>query len=131
MSNIMRKNIYNTIVLIALLFGAGACDKDFEEINTNPIQPITLNPEYLFSDAQRTSAVNTLGYQAAIVQQVQIPYSGNPAGGNLNVVNETQSAPIFNDLYTSSIRNLTAVIDMTKDDPARSNLYNMARIWRA
>ncbi|WP_161888896.1 SusD/RagB family nutrient-binding outer membrane lipoprotein [Pontibacter russatus] len=127
----MIKNIYKSVVLIALLIGAGGCDKDFEEINTNPIQPTTLNPEYLFSDALRTSAVNTLGYQAAIVQQVQIPYSGNPAGGNLNVVNETQSAPIFNDLYTLSIRNLTAIIDMTKDDPDRSNLYNMARIWRA
>lgn len=127
----MIKSIYKSVVLIALLIGAGSCDKDFEEINTNPIEPTTLDPVYLFSDAQRTSAVNTLGYQAAIVQQVQIPYSGNPAGGNLNVVNETQSAPIFNDLYTLSIRNLTAVINMTKDDPDRSNLYNMARIWRA
>lgn len=127
----MRKNIYKSLVLIALLIGAGSCDTDFEEINTNPIEPTTLDPVYLFSDAQRTSAVNSLGYQAAIVQQVQIPYAGNPAGGNLNVVNETQSAPIFNDLYTLSVRNLTAVISMTKDDPERSNLYNMARIWRA
>ena len=69
----MIKNIYKSVVLVALLIGAGGCDKDFEEINTNPIQPTTLNPEYLFSEAQRTSAVNTLGYQAAIVQQVQIP----------------------------------------------------------
>jgi hypothetical protein len=119
------------MVLVALLFGAGGCDKDFEEINTNPIEPTTLNPEYLFSNAQRVSAVNTLTYQAPIVQQVQIPYSGNPAGGNLNVVNETNTTPIFNDLYTGSIRNLTDIINQTQDDPARSNLYNMARIWRA
>ncbi|MCJ8164053.1 SusD/RagB family nutrient-binding outer membrane lipoprotein [Pontibacter sp. E15-1] len=127
----MRKNIYKSMVMIALLFGASSCDKDFEEINTNPIEPTALNPEYLFSDAQRTSAVNTLTYQAPIVQQVQIPFSGNPAGGNLNVVNETNTAPIFNTLYTESIRNLTDIIDKTIDDPERSNLYNMARIWRA
>ncbi|MHA6246774.1 SusD/RagB family nutrient-binding outer membrane lipoprotein [Pontibacter sp. CAU 1760] len=127
----MIKNIYKCVVLVALLIGAGSCDKDFEEINTNPIQPTMLDPVYLFSDAQRTSAVSTLGYQAAIVQQVQIPYSGFVAGGNLNLVNEIQSAPIFNDLYTQTIRNLTAVIEMTKDKPERSNLYNMARIWRA
>ncbi|PRY16368.1 SusD-like starch-binding protein associating with outer membrane [Pontibacter ummariensis] len=127
----MIKNIYKSTVLVALLFSAWGCDDNFEEINTNPIQPTTLNPEYLFSDAQRTSAVNTLTYQAPIVQQVQIPYSGNPAGGNLNVVNETNTAPIFNTLYTESIRNLTDVINKTQDNPERSNLYNMARIWRA
>jgi len=127
----MIKNIYKSVVLAALLFSAGGCDDNFEEINTNPIQPITLNPEYLFSEAQRTSAVNTLTYQAPIVQQVQIPYSGNPSGGNLNVVNETNTTPIFNNLYTLSIRNLEDIINQTQDDPTRSNLYNMARIWRA
>ena len=117
--------------MLSLLIGAGSCDKNFVEINTNPVEPITLDPEYLFSNAQRTSAVNTLTYQAAIVQQVQIPYSGNPAGGNLNVVNETNTAPIFNTLYTETIRYLTDVIVRTEDDPERQNLYNMARIWRA
>ena len=119
------------MVLVALLFGAGSCDKNFEEINTNPIQPITLNPEYLLTEAQRTSAVNSLAYQAPIVQQVQIPFEGNPAGGNLNVVNENNTAPIFNTLYSQTIRYLTDVIERTKDDPERNNLYNMARIWRA
>ncbi|SDL93106.1 Starch-binding associating with outer membrane [Catalinimonas alkaloidigena] len=125
------KTRYHSILGAALLLVAGSCDTNFEEINTNPIAPISLNPEYLFSDAQRTSAVNTLTYQAPIIQQVQIPYSGNPSGGNLNVVNETNTIPIFNTLYTETIRNLTDILDKTKDNPERKNLYNMARIWRA
>jgi len=129
--NIMRKNIYQSIVMAALLLGVAGCDKNFEEINTNPIEPTTLNPEYLFSNAQRISAVNTLAYQAAIVQQIQVPYSGEPSGGNLNVVNDSQSSLIFNTLYTEPIRFLTDIIVRTQDDPSRSNLYHMARIWRA
>src|SRR5690606_25909123 len=127
----MKTNIYRSVVLSMVLLGAVSCDNKFEEINTNPIQPIELNPEYLFSNAQRISAVNTLAYQAAIVQQVQVPYSGEPSGGNLNVVNDSQSSPIFNTMYTEPIRFLTDVIVKTQDDPAHSNLYNMARIWRA
>lgn len=127
----MKKNLYTSVVTVALLLGLAGCDENFEEINTNPIEPTTLNPEYLFSNAQRISAVNTLAYQAAIVQQIQVPYSGEPSGGNLNVVNDSQSSLIFNTMYTEPIRFLTDVIVRTQDDPARSNLYNMARIWRA
>lgn len=127
----MKTNIYKSFVLGMTLLVAASCDNKFEEINTNPIQPISLNPEYLFSNAQRISAVNTLAYQAAIVQQVQVPYSGEPSGGNLNVINDSQSSPIFNTMYTEPIRFLTDVIVKTQDDPTRSNLYHMARIWRA
>jgi hypothetical protein len=129
--NIMKTKIYKSVALFAMLWGAGSCDTNFEEINTNPIEPTTLNPEYLFSNAQRISAVNTLAYQAAIVQQIQVPYSGEPSGGNLNVVNDSQSSLIFNTLYTEPIRFFTDIIVKTQDDPAQNNLYNMARIWRA
>lgn len=127
----MKKNISLSLVIAGLFLSLAGCDENFEEINTNPIEPTTLNPEYLFSNAQRISAVNTLAYQAAIVQQIQVPYSGEPSGGNLNVVNDSQSSQIFNTMYTEPIRFLTDVIIRTQGDPARSNLYNMARIWRA
>jgi hypothetical protein len=118
-------------VLLASMIGLSACDKDFEEINTNPILPANLDPVYQFSNAQQASAIPTYHYQGEIVQQIITPYGGVLEGGNRNTVNEVNSNPAFNTLYTGPIRDLTDIILKLKDSPDRSNLYNMARIWRA
>ena len=125
------KKIFLFPFVIAALLSTGGCDKDFEEINKNPILPDKLDPIYLFSSAQQASAIPTYHYQGAIVQQVITPYGGVVEGGNRNTVIEANANAIFNTLYTGPIRNLTVVIDSLKNDPAKSNLYNMARIWRA
>ena len=65
------KRIYLYILALAvLLTGLTRCDKDFEEINTNPVLATALDPIYLFTNAQFGSALNTLSYQSAIVQQI-------------------------------------------------------------
>ncbi len=134
------KRIYIYLTLALLLFSLTRCDKDFEEINTNPVLATSLDPGYLFSTAQFSSAVNTLAYQSAIVQQIVTPFTGVLEGGNHNVVYDPNSNLLFNYMYLnggSSVTGggpvvlLTDVIDLTKDDPSRSNLYNMARIMKA
>lgn len=117
--------------LVALSVGVSSCDKDFEKINTNPIEPTSLDPIYQFSNAQQASAIPAYHYQGEIVQQINVPYGGVLEGGNRNSVNENNSIAAFNTLYNGPIRELEDVIRKTQDDPARSNLYNMARIWRA
>ena len=125
------KKIFLLPFVIAVLLSTVSCDKDFEEINKNPILPTELDPVYLFSSAQQASPVPTYHYQGEIVQQVITPYGGVVEGGNRNTVIEANANATFNTLYTGPVRNLTVVINTLKDNPDRSNLYNMARIWRA
>lgn len=124
------KDIYKGLLLFALLFCAG-CDKNFEAINTNPTQPSGMDPVYQFSKAQQSSAISNYHYQGAIVQQIITPYGGVLEGGNRNTVNEANASATFNSLFTGPIRELTDIVDKLEADSERSNLYNMARIWRA
>lgn len=114
-----------------LLIGTASCDKGFEEVNVNPVLPTTLDPVYLFSNAQFSSAIGTYNYQSQIVQQLVTPFTGVLEGGNHNIVYDPNSNALFNSMYTGPVKFLADVINQTKTNTARSNLYNMARIWRA
>ena len=127
------KQILKYITAIAILATASSCDKGFEEVNKNPVQATSVDPLYLFSNAQFGSAIATQNYQLQIVQQINTPYTGVLEGGNHNAVSDPNSNANFNSLYLQNgpVNLLTTVIAQTKDNPARSNLYNMSRIWRA
>ncbi|MDX9930778.1 MAG: SusD/RagB family nutrient-binding outer membrane lipoprotein, partial [Bacteroidales bacterium] len=122
---------YPVLFLIALLAGLNSCDKDFEEININPVAMTTMDPVYEFADAQRNSARTDHTYPGQIVQQIITPYGGVLEGGNRNTFNDSNANGTFNGLFQGPVRALVDVIEKTKDDPVRSNLYNMARIWKA
>jgi hypothetical protein len=130
-SNMKRIFIYATA--LAMLAGASSCDSGFEEVNKNPVLATSVDPVYLFSNAQFGSAIATQNYQMQIVQQINTPYTGVLEGGNHNAVSDPNSNANFNSLYLQNgpVNLLTTVIADTKDDPARSNLYNMSRIWKA
>jgi hypothetical protein len=128
------KRIYIFLLLLGSLTGISSCDKDFEQVNTNPVLATTLDPSYLFSNAQFTAAVPTLMYPSPIVQQIVTPFSGVNEGGNHNVVYDPNINANFNTLFTAGngpVVLLTDVINQTKANAARSNLYNMARIMKA
>lgn len=108
-----------------------ACDKDFKEINVNPSLANDLDPAYLFSNAQRLSAIAAYHYQGEIVQQINTPYGGILAAGNRNIINDQHSSEAFNTVYTGPIRYLLEVMNKTAGNPDQSNLYNIARIWKA
>ncbi|WP_423146370.1 SusD/RagB family nutrient-binding outer membrane lipoprotein [Rubrolithibacter danxiaensis] len=125
------KYIYRIMLSACMLIGISSCDKNFEEVNVNPVLPSTLDPVYLFSNAQFSSAIGTYFYQSEIVQQINTPFTGVLEGGNHNIVYDPNTSANFNSLYNGPIKYLEDVINQTKDNPGRSNLYNMARIWRA
>ncbi|KAA5542895.1 SusD/RagB family nutrient-binding outer membrane lipoprotein [Adhaeribacter rhizoryzae] len=126
----MKKNI--ALALVALLLSVSSCDKDFEEINTNPNLATDLDPVYLLNNAQFSSAnFATHHYEGQIVQQLNTPYTGTLEAGNHNVLNDANTRTLWNGLYEGPIRNTVAIIEKTKDHPAMSNLYNMARIVKA
>ncbi|WP_221392289.1 SusD/RagB family nutrient-binding outer membrane lipoprotein [Dyadobacter sp. NIV53] len=127
------KKIFIYLTIICVFAAASACDSGFEDVNKNPVLATTTDPVYLFSNAQFGSAIATQNYQMQIVQQINTPYTGVLEGGNHNAVSDPNSNANFNSLYLQNgpVNLLTTVIYFTKDNPARSNLYNMARIWKA
>lgn len=124
------KNNYISLTIIAMLISLISCDKNFEEINTNPLLTSDLDPIYQFSNAQFGSAIADHIYQGEIVQQVNSPMGGVQEGGNRNTSIDDKTSALFNAFYQGPIKNLTDVINKTKDNPKRSNLFNMARIWQ-
>ncbi|WP_128548297.1 SusD/RagB family nutrient-binding outer membrane lipoprotein [Larkinella soli] len=134
------KKILSLLTITALAAGLSSCDKGFEEVNRNPVQSTTIDPIYLFSNAQfsTTLSAQTIMYESAIVQQIVTPFGGVNTGGNYNQDYRDNSRANWNNLFSGTnngnngpIKLLSEVMAKTKDDPARSNLYNMSRIWRA
>lgn len=130
------KKIQLIFSLALLLLTASSCDKGFDTLNINPTAATALNPVFLFNNAIVSASHQTsiLIFESAIVQQMFSPNSGVLAGGNFNTDNRGPSGPnggTWRQYYQNVNRYLIAVIDQTKADANRSNLYNMARIWRA
>lgn len=123
----LRFFIFSSVLMLCF----GSCTKNFETVNKNPVLATSLDPAYLFSNAEFLTATSTLAYHIQIVQQAVNPFTGIVEGGNHNVINDVNTAPLFNNYYGGPVRLLISVIDQTKGTPARSNLYNMARIWKA
>jgi hypothetical protein len=123
---------YIMIIWIACLLVISGCDKNFEKINTNPVLPSSLDPAYLLAQAELNASwgSGTLTYQSAIVQQTMHPFLGVLAGGNVNQKNPAVERLQW-DQYYPLVRNMVDILDKTRNDSARSNLYHMARIWKA
>src|SRR5690606_5817189 len=127
----MKRKLTFIIIMMLLVSVNISCDKDFEKINTNPSLANELNPEYLFSNAQRLSAASSYHYEGEIVQHINTPYGGVLAGGNRNIIHDGNASALFNTMFNGPILYLVEVLEKTKDEPALHNLHNMARIWKA
>lgn len=127
------KNIIKRILLLLPLWGIVSCDKGFDEMNVNPIALTAVEPAYQLNTAIVNSApgYGNLSYETTIVKQMITPFSGSGSAANFNQDNRSVSNGNWNTFYQTNIKELTDVIAKTKDVPARSNLYNMARIWTA
>jgi hypothetical protein len=112
---------------------ATSCENGFDELNTNPNSPTSLNPIFTFNNALISSTFpnDVLVFEAAIVQQVVSPNGTVLAGANFNQNNFPRNAAIWLRYYRDVVRYLVDIINQTQTNPARSNLYNMARIWKA
>lgn len=126
----MRKYSIYILSLFTLLLCTTSCDEGFDEMNTNPVQPTTLDPGFLMNNAILLSTFDgtTLPYELAIVQQIVSPNSGVLAGGNYNQDNRPVTRGNWDKYYRDVLKHSTDVKNKTAEDSERSNLYNMARI---
>lgn len=123
-------NKYFYIALCCFMF---SCDKGFDEMNINPTALTSIEPAFQLNTAIVGSApqYGNLSYETTIVKQMITPFSGSGSAANFNQDNRSVSSGVWNQFYGSVIKELTDVVAKTKDVPAKSNLYNMARIWKA
>ena len=121
------------LVLITLCLFATSCDKGFDEMNTNTTAATTVNPVFLLNNAIINASIpsSTLWYDMSIVQQTVTPNSGVLTGANFNQDNRDNTQQIWIRYYPEVVRNTVTAIELASKDPARSNLVNMARIWKA
>ncbi len=125
------KSIKHSILLFFMLLLAGACDKDFVEINTNPYAVTNIDPAILFAGAQRTH-LGTYEAEHTIVQQFVNPYNqGATLGFNFNRDIDPVNNPKWDQSYPGSIRNMVQAISILGEGTERVNLLSMIRIWKA
>lgn len=127
------KTIKHFLFYLVLVSLTVACEKDFEDINTNEVDPTAVDPVSLFNNAiiGTSFATGQLKYDAAIVQQIVTPNSGLLTGGNHNQDNRFASSEVWDDYYETVIKHTGDLISVLVEQPEHSNLYNMTRIIQA
>ncbi|NTS42625.1 SusD/RagB family nutrient-binding outer membrane lipoprotein [Flavisolibacter sp. BT320] len=128
------KKILNYSLLVCLMTASVACDKGFDDLNQNKTSPTRVDPALLLNTAVINASfpVKTLIFDVGIVQQMVSPNGGVLAGANFNQDSrDVTMAPLWAGYYQNVVKYTNDVIALTKDVPAKSNLYNMARIFQA
>lgn len=128
------KNIYKHIALIiplVSLLAMNSCDKGFQDVNVDSFSLTTIDPDYLFSNAEQLTIMSLVDYDASIVQQVITVQPGTLAGANFNIDLDINTRKLFDNYSTGPLKNIYMILNATKNDPKRVNLYNMTRILKA
>src|SRR5918993_1004336 len=137
-SNNMLKVCKRIILIVCSGCFFTACDKDFEEINTNPYAINNIDPVLLFAGAQRTQ-IGTWNAEHTIVQQFLGAYNtGANTGFNFNQDIDGNSNPKWDQSYANGsngnaapVKNLIQAINLLGPGTTRVNLLSMIRIWKA
>ncbi|QHT71702.1 SusD/RagB family nutrient-binding outer membrane lipoprotein [Rhodocytophaga rosea] len=129
------------IYILSLLAITGlhsGCDKGFDELNINKVDPTTLAPSFqlnkAITDATYLDGFGTLQhltYEFGIVQQIITPYGSSLAGANYNQNNVSNTPNVWQNYYRNVLKQVGDVVERTSEDADRSNLYHSARIWKA
>ena len=134
----MKKSIIKYTSLALIFFFITSCDKGFDEINTNKVDPTFLSPSFVMNkaivDATYQDGFGTLQmlcYNFGIVQQIITPYGSSLAGANYNQNVVANTPLVWQNYYRNVVKQIVDVVAKTKDDPVLVNQYNMSRIWQA
>lgn len=124
------------IVSILLFFGLGlaGCEKGLSDLNVNKTSPTSLDPVLLLNQAVINTSfpVKSLVFDVGVVQQMVTPNGGVLAGANFNQDSrDVTTQPLWAAYYQSVIKNTHDAVVRSKGNAARSNMYNMARIFQA
>lgn len=127
----MKKDLRKYILLIiACSIGLQACDKNFEEMNTNPNTSPNPTPAFIFTKSLLDGTGDVLNLLQGTMQYTT-SYNDVAGFGAKYVLSQSQQSwPVFNNAYPKEINEILQVIGEVKDDAALSNQLQCARIWR-
>jgi hypothetical protein len=115
-----------------------SCDKGFDDLNINKVDPTTLDPQFVMNRAiiettypDNFATLQMLTYEFAIVQQIVTPFGSSLSGGNYNIFNPGNTNLVWINFYRNVLKQTIDALEKTKGDNNRTNLYNEARIWKA
>lgn len=133
------KKIFLVLIAALLLFTSG-CDKGFKDLNVDPnsVTGNVIEFEKLFSTAELFSAGNSDGhafdgergnliYCSCLIQHLAT--NGYSFGDKYNFQEEYITAN-WEALFPNVIKQIVDVVENTKDKPNKTNLYNIARIYK-
>ncbi|HTJ14926.1 MAG TPA: SusD/RagB family nutrient-binding outer membrane lipoprotein, partial [Dinghuibacter sp.] len=129
------------ILSAALIFSAG-CKKNFESINTDPehVTSAVMNYNYLFTAAELITSGNSDGncYEDwrnnLIYAGCMIQHFSSTTGywdGDKYFYNPSYNSAYWDNNYPNTITNIVETVYHTKGDATQTNLYNIARIFKA
>ncbi|MEM7038386.1 MAG: SusD/RagB family nutrient-binding outer membrane lipoprotein [Bacteroidota bacterium] len=125
------------LLLILLLFTLTSCDKKFEELNENPNQPTTTNPDFLWTEAavigagQFSTGVNTEIWTLMEWTMMMGDINGYPTGGDPYAYSGDWNDQLWQEWYTRLLAPVNEIIRLTEGDAFLINKHSIARIWRA
>ncbi|MDO6430275.1 SusD/RagB family nutrient-binding outer membrane lipoprotein [Flavitalea sp. BT771] len=128
------KKIVSYSLSVLFLLAMTSCEKGLSDLNKNKTSPTSLDPALLLNQAiiNTSYPVKTLVFDVGIVQQMVTPNGGVLAGANFNQDSrDVTTQPLWTAYYQSVIKNTHDALMRSKDLPARSNMYNMARIFQS
>lgn len=124
------KNIKRIILIFTAILTVVACDKDFEEINTNPNVPTTVTPDLLLSGVIRNS-INDQVNEAWSIGNIVIQHTAK-----IQFVNEDrylwgERSGVWNSVY-GNMRNVQNIISFAeKSEPVQNNYLGVALIMKS
>jgi hypothetical protein len=124
------KKIFNIAIIALSLAAVSSCDEGFDALNKSKTGATAVDPVATFNNAVifTSPQAGTIQYETGAVQQLITSNSGVNVGANFNQVNVGATPAAWTNFYQNVIKYSADVIAVTKSDPARTNLYNMARI---
>lgn len=132
------KNHIIYILLFCLAAVSISCDENFDEINTNKVDPTTLSPLFLLNQGivdmryrDGFTTLQDLSYNFGIVQQIITPFGSSLAGANYNQLNLSNAQRIWENTYRNALKNIVDAVEKSREDPLSANLYQSTRIWKA
>lgn len=118
-----------------MTFTFNSCDDGFAEMNVNPNQANSIDPTFQFPLVQlRTSGGRYENWRAGLIySSTMIQHlAALPTywSGDKYLYNAGYSSSLFDRAYGEQVRDIVDLINTTSEDPAMSNMYNIARIWK-
>jgi len=130
----MKRIIYQSCLWMLVIVLGTSCDKGFDDLNTNKVNPLQIDPLYQLNNAVVSASYppsSSLSYDIGVVQQIISPNNGVLNGANFNSDNRPNTQVIWQNYYRNVIRNTHDVLVNTDGVADRANLRQMARIFQA